>query len=747
MNSYNENLHSSVVTSLQSEELKRKKVKAKLKASMFTLYYAQGATITANEGFEAAEKNLKFKGSVKTQAVEGNDISNNLLYAQNQASQYLKQSVTNSAIAASNVQIAATAVLKLASDLGSIYSIVNAADFDTDIYRQAQSARDYMNDTAYAAEMASQTAMEASMLMSESSFPTVLDNAKSNGSLMNNLLKIVAADYDNADESVDKSNASLAAADVKEKAAEGVLEENSADYQASVAAYKKTNIGLNLGLVAFAGRSKPQAEDCRKHHKRPKGTESSHDKVEENKCFTVGFNLLKSPFEPPSSDPYYPVNFQVLHPQEQIVPEEGLSGYNIIVVKSTKKTTFTLSDAESLLSNTDDKRRYIPVYLLSKADPTLECQVTKVIDIDNGPVYDSDGEILMPGTRYVVFIMAVLKDSYKKLINTFDDFLSAPSAPFHLTIALESVDYHNIKVYDDSNSLTFWLKNSGSQQPGNSFSPLFKVQYRCILLPVNDKGETALLTPGVLNKLDSEVSKLQQIADYYDPKITQVEDELVAAASGLKDVPAADIDPFKKMGSVYTPLSVAAQHELEKEAAALDALQQQLAGMESGGPDRDDLVKKEKKKSEQVIHIKKLYAEYEKLLREKSDEMKQVQEDVNKEDFGSGPPPFFFNLELAESISAGNCVNAIKLPDIMPIEPGYPVYAAYFGPDLGPGSENPPERLLTDCFGNLLKNKKKYLPVILSFADESEESQGQFTNAISDISRTQSFEYHESPKN
>ncbi|MDB5013030.1 MAG: hypothetical protein JWQ25_1232, partial [Daejeonella sp.] len=159
MNTYNENLRSSIMASLQSQELDQKTVLAELNASMFTLYYAEGATITANEKLQQAIKECDEKTLVKQRAVTAGNISNNQLSSATRGNQYIKQATTNTAVCAANVQVAANAIVRLASDLGSIYSIVQAADSDSDIYRQAQQARDLINITAYEAEVASQMAM------------------------------------------------------------------------------------------------------------------------------------------------------------------------------------------------------------------------------------------------------------------------------------------------------------------------------------------------------------------------------------------------------------------------------------------------------------------------------------------------------------------------------------------------------------------------------------------------------------
>ena len=134
MNTYNENLNSIVVSSLATQEVAQTTIDATTHASMFTLYYAEGQSITAAEKLDVAEKKLAEKTKVKTQAVDSSNVSNNQLGAANQANDYVKQAVTNTSVAAANVQTASNAIVRLAGDIGNIFSIVNAADFGTDIY-------------------------------------------------------------------------------------------------------------------------------------------------------------------------------------------------------------------------------------------------------------------------------------------------------------------------------------------------------------------------------------------------------------------------------------------------------------------------------------------------------------------------------------------------------------------------------------------------------------------------------------
>ena len=776
MNSYNENLRNSVVASLQSQELERKKIKGQLSASMLTLYYAEGATITANERLLAAQQELRFKEKVKKQAVKASNVSNNLLLAENDINQYMKQSVTNASVAAANVQVAATAIVKLASDLGGIFSIVNAADYHTDIYKQAKAARDYMNDTAYAAEFTSQLAMETTMLTSEVSFPTVLDDAKSMNTQMNNLLKIISDDYDAAAQTVTNDNAFVATLSADEKKAEGALEDISVDYQATDAAYNAVNRNLNLGLKAVSGGyaiTETPPDDIA-IAKRIKGTR--------NTDFTVMFNLLTSPFDLLNEPPLYPVK-----------------EYRIIIVKDSNKTTFDLSAAESLLA-ANNPCQCIPIGPImgppSPDDPIqdiIKVEVepgNKVYDIvksfniydyPDGHLIDSDGNIITVGTDYVIFVLAVLRDDYKKRINDFDDYLSAPSSSFHLTIVLNNAK--DLKANLVNNTITFQVTNDQESSD-------YKVEYRGMLLPLaaeerpstkkllqsllqmvnfdlaaNEKlianllqniqsgnvinevliaglleiidTEVALdeakiirlledrksglvpkdmLTTKLLKTLDGEVNELQQISDKYDPLIAAAEQELLDLAPDLKNKAEEDIDPFENMKDGHNDLLKVAKEYIH----------------------HHDL-------GEEKTNFNNALAKLEKLVAEKKAALQQVQTDINTDSSATGTPPFFFNREIAESIPTGDYIVASplylkssKTKGKANTGPGDTTYWQFgFGDD--PNDDHP--RLLTDNFGNLLVDQKEYLPVVLSFAAEPGEKPGQFENKLSHIRIADKFTY------
>lgn len=496
MNTYNENLQSTVISSLQAQGLDQRTVQSKMNASMFTLYYAEGATITASEKLVIAGLDAVTAAIVKAAAVGNTNLSNNLLSSATQGNQYASQSISNTAVAAANVQVAANAVVKLASDVGGIFSIVSSADFGTEIFTQAKEARHLMDNTAYSAELASELAMEASIGASAVSASTVLDLAKSTNGQMKNLLKVLSTDFNNAAQLVATDNAALSTKSAAEKVAEGDFEDLSVDYKASTTAYKSLNRGLNLGL-------RIPAKDI------------------SATGFTVKFRAIKSPFERDKTVAYYPVQ-----------------NYYLLVVKESKQFTFSISQAEYILMN--QTRRMVPVTLpqpttggeqpqagtsAQPTQPAVNRIITVPVDIDsfsdnNGDyvLQDSDGDAITTGTSYVVYVMAVYVDEYKRRINVFDDFLSAPSQFFTLTNKLNAAQDISIGEPAQDNTITVTFTTNDD--------PDYKVQYRCILLLQNALPGMGMLTQQSINSINADIQSLEEIAEQYEPQIEDKQAQL-----------------------------------------------------------------------------------------------------------------------------------------------------------------------------------------------------------------------------
>ncbi len=735
MSSYNENLHSNVISSLQTQELELQKVKAKRNASMFSLYYAEAATIKASEQLELTADVFQKKMDTKTQAVANSNISNNLLGSANQAATYVKQSINNSAVCAANIQLAANAIVRLASDLGSIYSIVHAADAKSDIYLLAEESRTLINQTAYDAELTSQVAMEVSMLASEVTASTVQEKAKANNELMNNVLKIVSDEFTAVSQLALAEDVTLASTSVVEKQAEGNYLDLTIDYNSTKAAYQSANIGLNLGLEIT--------------NKTSSG-------------FTINFNRITMPFAHQQNGtqnaafPYYPVK-----------------KYYFVIVKDAKKSTFSISNAENLLigdmsspatasnvpatasdatnvqkNSSNPKRLIIPVTDKAKKTTTtadnaqaatdqsdektkVEHNISQAINfqemmIDNqGPftIQDSDGDDIKLGTRYVVFVLALYTDDYKKKLNCFDDYLSAPSPSFKLTNKLAAVDGSTITIPQDQKptaAYDYQLNFTVVENPDNAGL----VEYRCIFLPPNNPWAGLLLNNESTDAFKQEVDVLEGIAETFDPKIAEAEANAIAVQNYLS-VLQSNLSALQADEKTTT--------DDDTETPASNANQQADAKTIQ---DRIDTTQS------QIDEQKELLTYYQKrqsdMTKEMNDKIKKIH-DVPV----SGKVGFLFNLKIAEQVLAGNFITATKSQQSAQADAGSTKKTKSnttdASADVVSWDVNIKIADVTDNFGNPLIAGQLYTPVILSYCTANEENLCMFTNSWSGYSLSKPF--------
>ncbi|MDB4927333.1 MAG: hypothetical protein JWR23_3389 [Mucilaginibacter sp.] len=444
MNTYNENLRSTIVSSLLSQEVDQKKLGSQKNAALFTLYHAQGAEIIAAEKLEAAGKQAVFQATVRKQAVNSSNMANNQLASTTQASQYIRQSVTNAAVCAANVKVAANSILRLAGDIGNIFSILMAADQDSALYKSAEYIRDLINDTAYSAETASHTAMEASMYTSEVASATLLDQSKNTNGLVNNLLKSCSADFDATSQAAAAASRELDTAVVNRGLVEGNLQDIAVDLDAAQSVYRTMNERLNLDLnVDNPGET----------------------------SFTVHFAPIVNAFE------------------DRNMPLPVVQDYYIIVVKNSKKFTFSMATAAAILEEEESKRHILKIDI---SIPQGTC--SQMVKFKEQVLKDADGDEICYGQPYVVFLLAAYTQAYKMALNDFSNYLSAPSNTFVLTILWPKVQ---ITVKS-----AFVTTKKDKEQTGSIYALRFHIkqnplcdclpEYRCILLPAT----TGLSKPG-----------------------------------------------------------------------------------------------------------------------------------------------------------------------------------------------------------------------------------------------------------
>lgn len=719
MNTYNDNLHSSVVNSLNNQEQEIQNIQAVLDASIYTLYYAQGAKITDEEQLGQAQEDYKLRARIKKQAVDCHCLSANVNATALDQKKYTSASVANTATAASDVQIATNAIVRLASNVGSIFSIVSAADFGTDIYVQSKNAYEKMNRTAYKAEVASKLSMEASYLTAEVPYNTVAGQAKGTNDAVTSLLATASKDLDSITDTVAAKNDDLAKASDAEKAAEGDVLNLNTDYNSTKKAYLVNNAELNLALQVPS-------------------------KYLTNHSFRVTFDNYVSPFHNiikrekdgnlTSDKMSFPVDF-----------------YYIFLVKNSNQPVFSIAEAEGLVAASESKRYVkIPAKAIRSlpdskfTDPEDLFIPEKIsVDIEMNTLLDADGDPMIPGKEYVVFVLAVFDPIYQKAINNFAEYLTAASERFALTNLLASPQHQNIWSFPSENDKK---TNPLLSIPeyivfGLVQNPAYNVQYRCIFLPDNTDLIKSLLTENHLNKVQDEVQDYDYLLENYISKIDELNEDIATAGDDIK----------------------ALDEEINKA--------------------KDD------KKKKELEHEKE---ELVKLTRAKESERNRLQIEMQKFmesifSVAKTTPGFFFNLKLAEKILVPNYTDASTISITIPLkEPDnkkwdkfhheYEKKDARFKKKYG---ANPPEsfrndlyRFISDVskrpgeseeernkrevtitlgyvavepgtsdnFGNLLIRGKKYLPAILSYSTDEEKI--DFTNSLSDFSQTEFFTYN-----
>lgn len=673
MNSYNENLQSSVVASLSSQELDLKNAASQLDSAMFSLYYAQGARITAGEKLAATTKQYKDESDLQQAAVENNNVAVNLVDAATEGKNNTALAVNNIATGAANVQVAANAILMLASDVGGIYSMASAADFDTQIYKQAKDANEYMTDTAYEAEYASQLAMEASSLTAKVSTGTVADQATALGTEMQTMLDTLTGQFNVTAQTLATDTAAVATASDTEKKAEGVLEDINVEFYATQSAYMLTNQELNLNLIVPDGNHRVNGELV------PYKT---------NTYYTVSFNPITSPYPPAIKESVgYPVDC-----------------YYLFLVKNDKSTTFSITSAEALIDE-DDKTMFINLGPTPANGAKFFSEKIFISELK-----DSDGDDMVLGENYTIFMYAKMSEYYQKTLNNFDDFLSAPSAEFNIVNQLESPEHEHIHVH--TKPLT--EKESEENEKPKTEEVVFEVyqdshfyedaEYRLYFLPDQRNLVQGLLTAHGLRKLEHEVERLEKIADEFDPKIAELNQEITTLEASISSLEYQKEVKQEEINSTSDPETIL------QLTAELDQI-------------KDDLRTKRKAKGEASIELKAVEAQ------------KKAAERTIDPNFKT-KPGFFFNELMAQQVPGGSYtpVTSIKVnPRNKDLEakPGYKVIRGTVKFDAD----------MTDNFGNPLVEGMNYVPAILATVKDSNPNPDQFAISLSDFARTKHFKY------
>ena len=779
MNFYNENLHSSVVSSLNAQELELQKVKAQQEASMFSLYYSESERITMAEKIEVTNRKYLFEQEVHEQAITDSDLSTNVLASANNIKTYTAKSVTNTAVAAANVQVAANAILKLASDTGSIFSIISAADFGTEIYTQSQKTYELMNITAYTAELTSQHSMEASQLIAEVSSNTLEAKAATTDASVKDLLNVVTTQFNATTDELASENAQLAVANTNEKKAEGALEDISVAKNATYNAYQLSNSELNLGLKVGVPTS-----------------------IGDRTNYTVSFSPYISPFKTTTPNGTLEANDA---PQPDGYPVQD---YYIMLVKDSKSSTFSINQAEDIVTKNDRTKFYqvspTPTLIIPIENIDTNHRFVDQVALNGDPIrqkiytsqlVDTDGDSMDLGDSYVVVVFAVLSTSYKKMINTFDDYMTVPSRMFTLTNQLNKVAAENItatggeteEIIIFSDNLTTGAINVRGEEivavEKITFkvleNPGYVVQYRCSFLPDNIELVKGLLTVEGLMDIENETKQLEEIADIYDPLISETTEEINSLSSEISGLETQlEINNQiianeksktgdKKKAEAQNPKL---QASIDIKKATLIVLKRDLVGYENDKQEAIENLSKldhikpgfffnltiaeqipagsytpvDKSDPDTAISVFSYLINEAKVVLSNVDlsviDLVKVEQDIQNiitDIENLELVKFIFDITALLNDTLGVLVREIHkefqnfINDLTLLHDGYRLYTMEI--DIKPET--------TDSFGNRLIGGNKYTPAIVSISNSTEQLNNQFNNALSYFQFTGTFIY------
>jgi hypothetical protein len=784
MNSYNENLNSSIVSSLSDQELEMQKAKAKRDTSKFSLYYAQGETITAAERLEKANEEYLHQQSTLEEAVIDSDFSTNVLSSANASKKLVDQSVTNTAVAAANVQIATNAIRTLASDIGGVYNIVNAGDYGTEIHDQSSYANKVISKTAYLAEKTSDKSMNTSASIAEVSITSLATKTEVVDTSIKSLLEVVDTNFKAKTEEVLIDNDALSKYSTEEKVAEGNLELSNVNYNAISDAYDLSNCELNLNLKVLV----------------PDPTQNTGD-------FVVSFNRYNSAF-PERIEDITNVGDDI-----EIGNPYPVDAYFIMLVKYDRSTIFSVANAEAIIledeQNEDGKYRYLyvdptetefipnpfpfpmpfPPFTIAKNHFKRTLNLGEELEkINNRPMLDTDGMPMEPGTDYVVFVFALLSNDYKKVINSYDDFLSAPSKPFKMTTYLQAVDSNIIKVLGSKKGVSEGKSadenSSEGESPEGESSEVNKSEVDLIDLfnlkehgkykdfkfdlDISDKEKIYIKDGklifenqfdlkvdlkvgnnidlrGVLHidkQKDVKVEKGKQIVVFATPKESNdssIKKQyrcmfLVNDPESTKNLLTADeLTQIQKITDKKDEVVFFWSQQIKE---MLDKIEEQK-GIAKNAENEIDEIDKNHVGKKMSLTITKKRETKDSILTDSKEKLKKFNIELNEllvdENIKSGisetppeVPEFYFDLTIAEKVPFGSYAVVSNKIEVFDFDIWYFQI----------------ESSTTDNFGNRLILNNEYIPTILTISDdETYRENSKYTNAMSDITSKGIFTY------
>ncbi len=419
MSTNKEKQHAALVDLLNNFDNRTSAIVIQYKETEQALLNAQLATYFAEQEYNEVAKNSITKEAIIKKTIECKQAGHNVLNIITHLKECSNQTITQASVNAGHMARASHGILLITSDMGSMYSIMQASEFGSELFILTQDVFKKTEDIAMLSEKASQLAMEIAADTAGVAATALLDKATYSYSLLDSLLKKLNDSYQEAKAEWDTKADTLAENKNTEILAEGSLKKIIAVKEAVNETYAVTNTFLNQQLQV-----------------KVTGTD-----------ILISFNTIQAPFKEEKTEQ---VSTNILYP---------VKDYFLFFVKDSKKGLFDLNHAESIVAN-EKANQYIQINpkLAGKTIKTDKKLITCTINTGNLKYKDNDGAAIETNTHYVVFLMAVYEEKYQRYINQYGAYLSAPSLPFY--IAPKLADTKKSKASDKLNSFIKEVQNT-----------------------------------------------------------------------------------------------------------------------------------------------------------------------------------------------------------------------------------------------------------------------------------------------
>lgn len=476
MNTYNESLQTTVNNTLAELAAENTKLKAVQTAKAYDLYNAQGVEITAFDHLADSKKALAAGRAINHQSLLNENQVNNLSLFATDAATDAGVSNTNMAIAASNIQIASTAIEELAGQIGFALNSASASLYDSHVYHHIQVANNYINEVANEARGTSLLAMTASAQTSEIIAAALAVETGGVKAKIDNLLKVSQAEVDKFSTQLTADQAAGVLASQAGQLAWGAVADIDGQIEANHHAYRNASRDLNLGL---------------------KVTGTDGVKLTFNalpaRLPTFRSDLVKAV---PVADPKYYLT---------LVPEE-------------QQATFTPDQAQRAFME----------------DPTTSFE--QFLPGTEMPVklgHDANGDAVKAGHSYVAYLYIRLSPEYQQFVNNFADQLSSPSLPFVPATTLplaHQAPAQSGHAGDVKPLVSIWFRAAGMKPD------LTGLEFRCILVEQSPHAEDGLMRKVHFNL---DIAQLVAPSNYTALPAAGKARQTAAAAGTAEDASAA----------------------------------------------------------------------------------------------------------------------------------------------------------------------------------------------------------------